>query len=247
MIENLKNWWKAEKYNILLTIFAALIPLMISWGIGWAQSAINDADTHIIKRGVETERFWWAMGEKANYAVQTVFIGITLFVLIRTRHATTKELDNSKGQIMLYILKNCSLKDYNNESREKTYSNVKDMVRYFYIAWLVVWFLWLAYYLGNYFLAYQENDEVMINIESGAYCGFPTGDIDDLFDATLIDAGQDRFEKMVSGGYQGGLMSFILGKAVEENLLYADFFDRLDTVRKTKPISAKISVNTHMA
>ena len=95
-------------------------------------------------------------------------------------------------------------------------------------------------------IAYQENDEVMINIESGAYCGFPTGDIDDLFDATLIDAGQDRFEKMVSGGYQGGLMTFILRKAVEENLLYADFFDRLDAVRKTKPISAKdISEYSH--
>jgi len=34
------------------------------------------------------------------------------------------------------------------------------MVRYFYIAWLVVWFLWLAYYLGNYFLAYQDNDDL---------------------------------------------------------------------------------------
>ncbi len=160
MIENLKNWWKAERYNILLTIFAALIPLMITWCVGWDQSALKDANTHIIKQGVESELLWWAMGEKSNYAVQTVFIGITLFVLIRTRHATTEELDNSKGQIMLYILKNCSLKDYNNESKEKTYSNVKEMVRYFYIAWLVVWFLWLAYYLGNYFLAYQDNDDL---------------------------------------------------------------------------------------
>ena len=95
-------------------------------------------------------------------------------------------------------------------------------------------------------VAYQENDEVMINIESGAYCGFPTGDIDDLFDATLIDANQDRFEKMVSGGYQGGLMSCILRKAVEENLLYTDFLERLTTVRKSGIISAKdISEYSH--
>lgn len=160
MIENLKNWWKAEKYNILLTLFAALIPLMISWGIDWTQPAIKTVNTHIKKQGGETELLWWAMSEESNYAVQTVFIGITLFVLIRTRHATTRELENSKGQIMQYILKNCSLKDYNNESRERTYSNVKTMVRLFYIAWLVVWFLWLAYYLGNYFLAFQENDDL---------------------------------------------------------------------------------------
>ena len=97
-------------------------------------------------------------------------------------------------------------------------------------------------------IAYQETDEVMINIESGAYCGFPTGDIDDLFDSTLIDAGQDRFEKMVSGGYQGGLMTAILRKAVEENLLYADFFERLDSFRRNKQISAKdISEYSHGA
>ena len=55
MIENLKNWWKAEKYNILLTIFAALIPLVITWCAGWAQSALKDADTHIKKQGVITK------------------------------------------------------------------------------------------------------------------------------------------------------------------------------------------------
>ena len=121
---------------------------MITWCVGWAQSALKDAGTHIKKQGVESEQLWWAMGEKSNYAVQTVFIGITLFVLIRTRHTTTEELDNSKGQIMLYILKNCSLKDYNNESKEKTYSNVKEMVRYFYIIsiWTIKIFRNTIYY-----------------------------------------------------------------------------------------------------
>lgn len=159
MMENLKNWWNAEKYNILLTLFAALIPLMINWGIDWNQATqVKPSQTK--HQGEKSERFWWSMSEESNYAVQTIFIGITLFVLIRTRHATTKELVNSKGQIMQYILKNCSQKAYNNSSTERTYSNVKSMVRLFYIAWLVVWFLWLAYYLGNLFLVYQHNDEL---------------------------------------------------------------------------------------
>lgn len=157
MIENLKNWWKAEKYNILLTIFAALIPLMIDWGVSWEKTTNKESSSQVKHQGENTEYLWWAMSEKSNYAIQTIFIGITLFVLIRTRHATTNELVNSKGQIIQYILKNCSLKSYNDESKERTYSNVKEMVRYFYIAWLIVWFLWLAYYLGNYFLAYQDN------------------------------------------------------------------------------------------
>ena len=102
MIKNLKNWWKAEKYNILLTIFAALIPLMVSFYIDWGQTGHTDKP-----QGITDEHFWWEMSDESNYAVQTVFIGITLFVLIRTRHATTKELVKSKGQIMQYILKNC--------------------------------------------------------------------------------------------------------------------------------------------
>ena len=76
-------------------------------------------------------------------------------------------------------------------------------------------------------IAYPEPTGELINIESGAYCGFPTGDIDDRYDAMLIDAGQDRFEKMVSGGYQGGLMTCILQTAAEENLLSRSFAERL--------------------
>ena len=68
-------------------------------------------------------------------------------------------------------------------------------------------------------LCYREPSGLMINVESGAYCGFPTGDLDDLYDADLIDAGDDRFEKMVSGGYQGGLAEKILECAASEGLL----------------------------
>lgn len=68
-------------------------------------------------------------------------------------------------------------------------------------------------------LCYREPSGLMINVESGAYCGFPAGDLDDLYDAELIDAGEDRFEKMVSGGYQGGLAEKILQCAAAEGLL----------------------------
>ena len=87
-------------------------------------------------------------------------------------------------------------------------------------------------------LAYQEPGGELINIESGAYCGFPCGDIDDRFDASLVDAEQDRFEKMVSGGYQGGLMTAILQAAVNENLLSEDFYDRL-FVTEDNPLTAE--------
>ena len=76
-------------------------------------------------------------------------------------------------------------------------------------------------------IAYREPSGAVINVESGAYCGFPTGDIDDLFDRRHIDPGCDRFEKMVSGGYQGGLMALVLEAAEGEGLLSRGFTDRL--------------------
>ncbi len=68
-------------------------------------------------------------------------------------------------------------------------------------------------------LCYREPTGELINVESGAYTGFPTGDIDDLYDSGLIDTGQDRFEKMVSGGYQGGLAGVVLETAAGEGIL----------------------------
>ena len=76
-------------------------------------------------------------------------------------------------------------------------------------------------------VAYREPSGALINVESGAYCGFPAGDIDDLFDRDLVDPGCDRFEKMVSGGYQGGLMRLVLRCAEGEGLLSPGFSERL--------------------
>ena len=75
--------------------------------------------------------------------------------------------------------------------------------------------------------AYREPNGAIINVESGAYCGFPTGDIDDRYDRGHIDPGCDRFEKMVSGGYQGGLMALVLETAAAEGLLSPGFSQRL--------------------
>ena len=88
-------------------------------------------------------------------------------------------------------------------------------------------------------LAYPESDGEYINIESGAYCGFPCGDIDDCFDATLTDRGKDRFEKMVSGGYQGGLMTQIIRTAVKEGLLTGGLEARLFEEMTDNPLTAE--------
>lgn len=72
-------------------------------------------------------------------------------------------------------------------------------------------------------LSYCTKSGETINVESGAYCSFPAGDIDDAYDRSLIDAGQDRFEKMVSGGYLKGLVEYALGYAAQEHELSMSF------------------------
>ena len=73
-------------------------------------------------------------------------------------------------------------------------------------------------------MAYTEPDGRLVNTEMGAYGGFPTGNLDDAFDAALIDPGLDRFEKMVSGGYQGGLAALLIQAAVREGCLNSPSF-----------------------
>ena len=73
-------------------------------------------------------------------------------------------------------------------------------------------------------LAYPEADGRLVNTEIGAYGGFPAGDLDDRYDATLIDPGEDRFEKMVSGGYQGGLCRILFEAAFREGFLVSPAF-----------------------
>ena len=76
-------------------------------------------------------------------------------------------------------------------------------------------------------ICYREPTGELINVESGAYTGFPAGDMDDDYDRTLIDTGDDRFEKMVSGGYQGGLMTYILKRAAAEGMIRRETYEKI--------------------
>lgn len=76
-------------------------------------------------------------------------------------------------------------------------------------------------------ICYREPTGELINVESGAYTGFPAGEMDDDYDRTLIDTGDDRFEKMVSGGYQGGLMAHILERAAAEGMIRRETYEKI--------------------
>ncbi len=69
----------------------------------------------------------------------------------------------------------------------------------------------------------RTGGSMIINTESGAYTNVPRGSLDIEFDNTTVNPGQYSMEKMIAGGYQGGLVLTVLKKAAEEGLFSGDF------------------------
>lgn len=63
----------------------------------------------------------------------------------------------------------------------------------------------------------QERSQI-INIESGDFGRPPRQEIDILFDRNTLNPGSYKFEKMISGGYFGGLSLFAIKAAASEGL-----------------------------
>ena len=60
-----------------------------------------------------------------------------------------------------------------------------------------------------------------INLESGAFAKCPRTDIDLAFDAATPSEGKQKFEKMISGGYLGGVGLYAMKAAAAEGLFSA--------------------------
>ena len=78
--------------------------------------------------------------------------------------------------------------------------------------------------------------EMIINVESCGYNGFQRGDIDREFDEMLIDSGEDQYEKMVSGRYQGGLILKVIQKAASEKLFSKKFIEKISSIKDLSAI-----------
>lgn len=66
--------------------------------------------------------------------------------------------------------------------------------------------------------AADADGTMLINVESGGYDKAPRGDLDAEFDATTVNPGNYKFEKMISGAYQGGMVRTVLAQAAREDL-----------------------------
>jgi hexokinase len=64
----------------------------------------------------------------------------------------------------------------------------------------------------------DQSKTQIINVESGNYGKIPQSDLDIDFDKTTMDPGDYKFEKMIAGGYFGGLCLTVLKAAATEGV-----------------------------
>lgn len=69
---------------------------------------------------------------------------------------------------------------------------------------------------------------MLINTESGNYNRQPRGDIDVLFDNIMADPGHNTLEKMISGGYFGALIDYIIRCSKREGLFTRVFYEAFE-------------------
>ena len=85
-----------------------------------------------------------------------------------------------------------------------------------------------------------ENREgtMLVNMESGAYAGFPRGEADRLLDENDPLPGNHLYEKMVGGVYMGRLIRLTAGSAAERGLFSPVFRERLAATESFAAVEA---------
>lgn len=153
MFENFRLFFREQKANIIVTILGGLVPLFVG-GIISAFDSKNPTNT-ITK--IICDKEFWKITPRENFVLQSIFILITLYVLIKVRKFVVNDLEGAEEQVKQYIKKNCGLKIFDHNSTiNSAYRTVQGTVSQFFRAWLAVWLMWLIYYGGGLFFSSLE-------------------------------------------------------------------------------------------
>jgi len=163
MFENLRLFFREQRANIIVTILGGLVPLLVNGVI----SAISyDKPINTITKTINDTSFG-EINPEENFVLQSIFILITLYVLIKVRRFVIGDLQSTEEQVKQYIKKNCGLKIFDQKiTINSAYQTVQGTVSQFFYAWLAVWLMWLIYYGGGLFISTHtsENMEILLTI-----------------------------------------------------------------------------------
>ena len=115
------EWLKKEKYSVSVTLFAAIIPSIITYVITLLGKTLN-----LEKENPSLyEKSFILSNIEVSYIIQFFFIFITLFVLVYYQSRTRKDLVQCRAYIIKYIKKNTNRKLKNSSDAESAYELVK--------------------------------------------------------------------------------------------------------------------------
>lgn len=152
MIADLVAWYKEDRSQIRWTVGGAVLSTLMGLFVENVRVAYGNFMSG------DYEGFSLILSDTYNFLIQTVFIIIAIFVLLKSRRGTLQDLKYAK-QITSYINENCNVKVYNEKDNLNRYLIVRQTTLKFYYLWLSVWGLWLCYYMGNLLFSvfFREN------------------------------------------------------------------------------------------
>ena len=152
---NYIDWLWNERYQVSVTVFAALLPVIVETIIRFNTG--NQCPccpvSHVLE---DCGRY----GVCRNYLFQAIFILVTLFVLINNKRKTDDTLRDNKELIANYIERNTLLRIRKCDEKYLAFNVVSVITRQFYVMWIVVWLLWLIYYVGKFSMCFAPQLEV---------------------------------------------------------------------------------------
>ena len=146
------RWLFKERYQILITLFAAILPTILT-------IVVESVFTNDL-----TVSGLISLFRKNGSLIQSLFIFITLFVLVNNMVRTNKTLEETKELVVSYIEKNTSKRYRSDKEKYYTFDIVSTTVKQFYIMWIVVWVFWFIYYTGSFIMGSQDDGQSSASI-----------------------------------------------------------------------------------
>lgn len=154
---NYIDWLWNERYQISITLFAALLPIVATLFIKIWEGEFRNGGYITIFHNFFSQH---------NSLFQAVFVLVALFILIHNMYRTDDVLSKNKDLIANYIERNTNRRIRRCDEKYFCFEVVSSVARQFYVLWIIVWALWFVYYACDYFLFFfdysPEDMEVQI-------------------------------------------------------------------------------------
>lgn len=136
------KWLKNQRYTILLTIFCALLPVIVDL---WLDLKKDRYEGH----NIFLNHF--------HVLSNALFVAYCMFSLINSRFLQDLEGSDKPQRLFNYVKNKFGTSSaLYNEGETDLYERMVKSLSQFYYSWLVVWGLWLVFYLGKFVYALIE-------------------------------------------------------------------------------------------